>query len=179
MSEELVKANGVDGHEYSVRPIEWHLDDVEKCGAIISKFSIFSDEVPKNPEGFLSVVLGMQAIWYEIFDLTLSERVGLMYLTDISKGADRSVSVATWHAMLWDAKAGPRRPVLKAAVRALFDRFGFHRLQAEIPCKHGGVIRAARKIGFIVEGRLRQNRRYDGVWYDSVVLGLLEHEVAE
>lgn len=179
MNEELVRATGLDGHEYVVRPIEWNLDEVESCATIISRFNIFSDEVPKTTEGFLSLVVGMAAIWFEIHDLTDSKRVGLMYLTDVLKGAEHTLSAATWHAMLWDAKAGPRRPVLCAAVRALFDQFGFHRLQAEIPCKHGGVIRAARKIGFVPEGRLRQSRRYDGVWYDSIVLGLLEHEVAD
>lgn len=177
MNDELVRAVGTEGHEYVVRPMVWDIAQVDECSSIISRFNIFSDEVPKTKDGFLAVVLGLGAAWYEIFDLTLDERVGLMYLTDVIKGADHTLSSATWHAMLWDAKAGPRRPVLRAAVKALFDFYGFHRLQAEIPCKHGGVIRAARKIGFQPEGRLRQNRRYDGVWYDSLVLGLLEHEV--
>lgn len=177
--DELIRAQGTDGHCYVVRPIAWSLDLVEKCWAHISNFRIFSDEVPKSAEGFLKVVVGLGAIWFEIFDEDVQDIVGLMYLDNVGQGADGTLAMATWHAMLWDAKAGPRRPVLKAAIKALFAKFGFHRLQAEIPCNHGGVIRAARKIGFVPEGRLRQCRRYDGVWYDAIVLGLLHHEVIE
>src|SRR6266849_1402728 len=147
--DELVRAKGVDDHEYVVRPIQWSLALVDSCWSHISSFRIFSDEVPKSAEGFLKVVVGLGAIWFEIVDETVGEMVGLMYLDNIGQGADGTLAMATWHAMLWDAKAGPRRPVLKAAVKALFSKFGFHRLQAEIPCNHGGVIRAARKIGFV------------------------------
>jgi RimJ/RimL family protein N-acetyltransferase len=176
---ELATATGLDNHEYSVAPMAWNLAKVEEYWKKISNFSIFSDEVERTSDGFLNIVTGLGALWFEIMDLTDHEVVGLMYITDIVKGANNTFASAVWHAMLWDAKAGPRRPILKASVRALFRKFGFHRLQAEIPCNHGGVIRAARKIGFTPEGRLREHRRYNGVWYDSVVLGILEHEVEQ
>jgi RimJ/RimL family protein N-acetyltransferase len=175
----LVKEQGTDGHTYNVAPTEWSLALVHECWDHIKQFNIFSDEVERSEEGFLAAVVGLHAVWFSIADEDLSQLAGLMYLTDVISGAKGTLASATWHAMLWDAKAGPRRPVLKAAVRALFRKFGFHRLQAEIPCNHGGVIRAARKIGFVPEGRLREARRYNGVWYDAVILGLLEHEVEQ
>lgn len=178
---ELVQAAGSDGRLYSVRAAEWTLDKVDKYWDRIKTFGIFSDNMPKTPQGFLSFVLTTGAMWFEIVDLSIgpNEIVGLMYLTDVTTGGDRPLVEATWHAMVWDAKAGNRRPVFRAAIRALFDKFGFHRIRAEIPLKFGGVIRQAKKIGFVQEGVIRESVQYDGVWFNSLLMSILEKEARE
>jgi RimJ/RimL family protein N-acetyltransferase len=175
---ELVQATGSDGRLYAVRAIEWNLEKVEKYWGRINKFGIFSDNMPKNAMGFLSFVMTTKAIWFEVVDLTEdpSAVIGMMYLTDIVQGVEDQFVEATWHAMVWDARAGIRRPVFKAAIQALFQKFGFHRIRTEIPLKFGGVIRQAKKIGFIEEGVLRESVKYEGVWFNSLSLSVLEKE---
>jgi RimJ/RimL family protein N-acetyltransferase len=174
---ELVQCTGQDGREYSVRAATWDLAKVEGCWEKIAKFGIFSDNMPKNAMGFLGLIMTTKAIWFEVYDLTINETIGLMYLTDITVGVDHRFVEATWHAMVWDAKASARRPVFKASIRELFRQFGFHRLRTEIPLKFGGVIRQAKKLGFKEEGVLRESVLYDGVWFNSLLMSILDKEV--
>ena len=176
---ELTQATGTDGRLYQVHGMSWDLAKVESYWGKISKFSIFSDDMDKTPIGFLRFVLGGGALWFEIVDVVDQEVVGLMYLTDMSQGVSNTLIEATWHAMVWDAKAGPRRPIFRAAIKALFEQFGFHRLRAEIPLHFGGVIRQARKIGFNAEGRLRESKQYNGIWFDALLLSILDKEALE
>jgi RimJ/RimL family protein N-acetyltransferase len=176
---ELVRATGDDGRVYAIRAMSWTVDKVESYWDKISKFPIFSDELEKSPMGFLQFVLNAGALWFEIVDEEQDEPIGLMYLTDVMAAYNGRMIEATWHAMVWDAKAGIRRPVFKAAIQALFKQFGFHRLRAEIPLHFGGVIRQAKKIGFKEEGRLREAKQYGGVWFDSLLLSILHREADE
>lgn len=177
---ELVRAKGDDGRDYAIVAMKWDLNKIEEYWDRISKFPIFSDELEKSPAGFLQFVLNAGALWFEILDLENNEVVGMMYLTDVTVSYHRRQMIeATWHAMVWDAKAGIRRPVFKAAIKALFEQFRFHRLRAEIPLHFGGVIRQAKKIGFKEEGRLREAKQYGGIWFDALVLSVLDKEAAE
>lgn len=176
---ELVRTRGDDGRAYTIQAMKWDLKKIEEYWDRISKFPIFSDELEKSPMGFLQFVLNAGALWFEIVDEEKGEVVGLMYLTDVMASYTGRLIEATWHAMVWDAKAGIRRPVFKAAIQALFKQFGFHRLRAEIPLHFGGVIRQAKKIGFKEEGRLREAKQYGGIWFDALVLSVLDKEAAE
>lgn len=173
---ELARAWGTDERLYQVRTMQWDVAKAERYWERTSKFAIFSDAVPANVQGFLSFILEAGALWWEIVDLEADETVGLMYITDVTVENQIMVGQATWHAFVWDAKAGPRRPVLRAAIKALFEKFRFHRLQAEIPLHFGGVIRSAKKLGFREEGRMRQARMYNGVRYDALMMSILSHE---
>lgn len=176
---ELVQATGADGREYSVRGMNWDLDKIQASWSQISKFPIFSDDMDKTPQGFLRFVLNGGAIWFDIYDLLDEQPVGLMYLTDMTEASNGRLIEAMWHAMVWDAKAGPRRPIFRAAIKAVFAQLGFHRLRAEIPLHFGGVIRQAKKIGFKEEGRLRESKQYNGIWFDALLLSVLEKEALE
>lgn len=176
---ELVRTKGDDGRTYTVTAMSWNLSKIEAYWDRISKFPIFSDELEKSPAGFLAFVINAGALWFEIVDVDSEQVVGLMYLTDVIMGYKNVMVEATWHAMVWDAKAGIRRPVFKAAIKALFKQFGFHRIRAEIPLHFGGVIRQAKKIGFTEEGRLREAKQYNGIWFDALVLSVLEKEARE
>lgn len=176
---ELVRCKGDDGRTYAIVAMNWTLAKIEGYWDRISKFPIFSDELEKSPAGFLQFVIGAGALWFEIVDQDSDQVVGLMYLTDVMASYNGRMIEATWHAMVWDAKAGIRRPVFKAAIKALFKQFGFHRLRAEIPLHFGGVIRQAKKIGFTEEGRLREAKQYNGIWFDALVLSVLEKEARE
>lgn len=180
MADLLAIQAGTDGHEYEVRVLEWTLDRVEEFWDKIAPYNIFSDDMAKSPEGFLAMILDSagSTLWFEIRDTTDNDVVGLMYISEIALNLENQPQSAKWHGMLWGGKAGPRRPVLRAAIKELFYQFKLHRLEAEIPMHFGGVIRAAKKIGFVEEGRKRQVALFKGVWFDALLLSILDHEVA-
>ncbi len=55
----------------------------------------------------------------------------------------------------------------------VFVALGFHRLTANCDANNPASARVLEKLGFILEGRLRENRLVDGVRTDSLVYGLL------
>jgi RimJ/RimL family protein N-acetyltransferase len=62
--------------------------------------------------------------------------------------------------------------VLKFAFTAL----GLHRVDLRVLDFNARAIACYRKCGFVVEGRERETALIDGVWYDDVIMSVLEHE---
>jgi RimJ/RimL family protein N-acetyltransferase len=168
----LVKTE-IDGHHYEVRPMMWSLAKVDAYWNNLDKFDIFSDDIPHTRDGFERFVLSSSAIWFEFFD---DDQVcGLMYVADLVPSLiEKRFISATWHATVWDAKVGPRMPIAREAIRAVFKILRLHRLEVIIPLKAGGAIRVAKKIGFLQEGRLRAFYQYHGEWWDCLILSILE-----
>lgn len=65
---------------------------------------------------------------------------------------------------------------VRTLVRYGFAEMGLHRIQLETFSYNARAIAAYAKVGFVEEGRRRETRLHDGVWYDDVVMGLLENE---
>ena len=57
-----------------------------------------------------------------------------------------------------------------------FDVLGLHRLQVETLADNAPMVAAAERVGFRLEGHLRQSAWVLGAFADEVVLGLLAHE---
>ena len=175
---ELVASTGLDGHEYVVRQINLNLADLYEMSEKFARHEIFSDDFPVTKDSFARYVISSGSLWYEIYDLTKDEQVGVIYLTQLLPSEVRNILVgAEFHAELWDSNAKDRIPIGKAAIAALIRLFKIHRLYAQVPMKHGGAIRNLLKLGFIDEGRMRQARAYKGEWYDTMILSILESEV--
>jgi RimJ/RimL family protein N-acetyltransferase len=139
---------------------------------------VFSDDIPKTPDGFLAYVGLLGSLWFEVICLPTEENVGFLYLSDMLRSfTDKRYLTASFHAIVWDAKAGKRLSVARAFIRQVFRVFRLHRLQAVIPLTRGGAIRITKKLGFKEEGTLREARRYNGVWFGVLLLSLLESEV--
>lgn len=176
---ELLRVAGQDGIEYIIRPFEWNLAKVEEYYHRFEKYHIFSDDIPRSPEGFLAYVSSAGTIWFEVIKNENQENVGLMYLTDLRPSwVERRFIDAFFHAVTWDAKAAPRLPVAREFIKMVFKLFGLHKLQSAVPLKYGGAIRTLKRLGFKEEGTLREARRYNGVWFGVLLLSILEHEVS-
>jgi len=179
LTSEIVRAKGSDGHEYSVRPYQWSIDRISDFSEKVGKLRIYSDAAPMTPERVAQIVLSGAALWFDVFDLDLDESVGLMSLSDFRSMPDGRPYEAEWHALVWDSHVGIRRGVARAALKAFFRLFKFHRIRVSIALKFGGTIRNAKRIGFVEEGVLRESARYNGVWYDQLVLSLLASEAEQ
>ena len=169
---------GLDGHDYVVRQINWNLEDLFAMSERFAEYEIFSEDFIVNRENFSKFVVASGSLWYELFDLTEVEQVGVIFLNNFMSSQTRNLIVqAEFHAELWDSNARDRIPVGKAAIKELIKLFRIHRLYAQVPMKHGGAIRNLLKLGFIDEGRMRQARWYNDQWYDTMILSILEDEV--
>ncbi|PIT92567.1 MAG: GNAT family N-acetyltransferase [Candidatus Harrisonbacteria bacterium CG10_big_fil_rev_8_21_14_0_10_42_17] len=60
-----------------------------------------------------------------------------------------------------------------------FDRLNLHRIWLGVTSENKGAIRAYEKAGYVHEGVLRQDIFRNGVYYDSVRMGILREEYEE
>jgi RimJ/RimL family protein N-acetyltransferase len=65
---------------------------------------------------------------------------------------------------------------MRVVVRYGFAELGLHRLQLGLWSYNTRALAAYRTVGFREEGRRRESVFHDGVWYDEVLMGILEHE---
>lgn len=178
IADAVASGEGTDGHYYVVRPLSWTMEKIEKYWELCEPHHIFSSELPAGPAGMFQLVTRSGALWFEIYDQTLDEVVGLMYLSDfIPNFANTFVIQANWHGLVWDAKASPRMDVAKQAIANLMRMLKIHRLQAELPTSRGGALRVAKRLGFVEEGVMRKARMGDIGWSDIALLSILDEEV--
>jgi diamine N-acetyltransferase len=57
-----------------------------------------------------------------------------------------------------------------------FDTLNLHRIQLRVYSKNKRAIRSYEKVGFVLEGRLRQNHYLDGNYIDTLLMGILREE---
>src|SRR6267378_2440407 len=175
---EFLRETGEDGVEYIIRPFRWSLEAAEHYYRRFKDYHIFSDDIPDTPESFIAYVGLAGTLWFEGVRADTGENVGFVYLTDMQPSwKEKRFLSAFFHAVTWDAKAAHRRAVAKAFIRQAFKVFKLHRLQAAVPAKYGGAIRTLKKLGFTDEGRLIKARKYNGIWFDVILLAMVEGEV--
>jgi len=66
---------------------------------------------------------------------------------------------------------GIAQRAVELLVRQAFDEVGLHRLWAVCDPENAAAQAVLLRSGFVVEGRLVHDRRIDGVWLDSLILG--------
>ena len=66
---------------------------------------------------------------------------------------------------------------VRAICRYGFDDMRLHKITLTVVTENEAAVRSYAKVGFVVEGRLREVFRRDGTWYDKFTMGLLEHEL--
>ena len=68
--------------------------------------------------------------------------------------------------------------VLSAVVRFGFERYGLHRIEAQVAVPNRASLRVLQKLGFREEGLLRERFFVDGRFHDETMLSLLEGDFA-
>ena len=68
--------------------------------------------------------------------------------------------------------------VLPAMVSHAFGAFGLHRLEADVDPRNAASVRALERIGFRLEGHLRERYHVNGEAQDALLYGLLRREWA-
>lgn len=65
---------------------------------------------------------------------------------------------------------------LRIFIKFLFTQWNFRRLTAETWQNNTRAISCYQKLGFVVEGNLRESYYVDGKYFDAVILGLLKKD---
>jgi len=58
-----------------------------------------------------------------------------------------------------------------------FSELNLHRVSLRVLAINERAIRSYQKCGFQIEGRERETAFLDGIWYDDLIMGVLEHEL--
>lgn len=66
---------------------------------------------------------------------------------------------------------------MRTACRYGFDKMRLHKITLTVVVENQAARHVYDKVGFVEEGRLRQNFRRDGAWHDSYTMGLLSGEL--
>jgi [ribosomal protein S5]-alanine N-acetyltransferase len=78
------------------------------------------------------------------------------------------------HADHWGKGYAP--DAVRAVVGHGFDALGLHRITAAVGPDNERSVAVLRRLGFTLEGRLRDHVHTNGAWRDSLLLSLLEHD---
>lgn len=101
-------------------------------------------------------------------------RVGAVELDPIEWDRSRA-EVAFWIAPDHQG-VGYGRDAVETVVGYVFDQLGLHKLAAEALATNEASTRLLESLGFVEEGRLREEEYVDGTWVDVVRYGMLADE---
>ena len=101
--------------------------------------------------------------------------VGEVLLLDLD-AENRACGMRLWLARERDRGIGTR--ALRLVLDHAFGTVGLHRVGLEVYAHNPRAVHVYRKLGFVLEGTLREALLLDGRWVDCHVMGLLHHEWA-
>ena len=112
---------------------------------------------------------------YFTIDLTDGTTIGRVEFERLSNET-RSAEVMT---LIGDRAAwgkGYGTDAMTGLLRYLFHARNLHRVSLSVLAWNARAIRSYEKVGFSVEGTLRDDLYFDGHYHDQIVMGILRHE---
>lgn len=171
----------LDGNTFSVRllqrfgQIDLYLtpQKIQELWIEFSKHdSLFTDYTQGKVEPFLDVLFDSRAIIAEIYNVTNEAPYGSLMMNRVIPGFD-----ALTHFTVWDSKASGKELLFLMMMQLWMQEFNLHRLSAEIPGHMTGVMRFAKRLGFLEEGVRREGNLNKGAWMDMTMFGILRSEL--
>lgn len=104
--------------------------------------------------------------------------IGRIALHSVDYGIQLSAGISYWISQE-HSRAGFMTRALATLTSFAFEEIYLHRLWLHIICDNVASLQLAHKLGFVHEGRLRENLFVAGKWQDSLVLSLLAAEYDE
>jgi RimJ/RimL family protein N-acetyltransferase len=102
------------------------------------------------------------------------QMIGLVSLWDRTiphQGAEMSIWVGEGY-----RNEGYGTEALQLALRHAFGDLKLHKVYLRVLAYNARAIRAYEKVGFRIEGRLREEMRMNGRWHDLIYMGVLAEE---
>ena len=98
--------------------------------------------------------------------------VGLMHLDLRNRRAEVGIVIARPE----DWGRGLGTEAMQLALKHAFEELNLHRVMLRVFAFNARAIRSYEKIGFVEEGRLREDMFRHGAWHDTVLMGILAEE---
>lgn len=170
-----IKVKGEDGKHYLIEPFEATIESVDYLWEIAGRYSfLFSELDQDDKELFKQSILSPGVVILTVSELKDAKfkAVGVMMADRIKP--EKSARV---HYLFWDKVQKGRQRVLFAGMKWLVDEFLLRRLSAEIMQYAYAALRRAHKMGFLLEGRIREGILYQNKWADVMQFGVLASEL--
>lgn len=141
----------------------------------VGRLPVTVDDMRSYIEGFRDKMKGLA---FAIFDKATQQHIGNVTLYSINwihRTAEQGTMIGNKE--FWRKGYAPeaRRLVIEYAFRQL----GLHKITVGALAANGASIAVSKKLGFKIEGVLRQQWFKDGAYHDVVRLGLLSEEFYE
>lgn len=147
-------------------------------------------EYRKHFREYRELNMDMQLRWYEnkvvndntteMFAIRLNETdeligcCGLCYINWVHRNADLSLYIG------WEKSYIDKEGYAEEACKLLFDygfkELGMQKIWTEIYCFDEKKLELYKKLGFSIDGELRNQYFYEGKWWNSYMLSLLTEE---
>ena len=82
-----------------------------------------------------------------------------------------------WHFLSEHWGRGFATEAAKAVIKYAFENFKIHRLIALCCAENKPSVALAERVGMLKDGRMRENKLINGIYYDEYVFSVLKHEV--
>ena len=132
--------------------------------------TVFEKEINDDFHKFVSLFLaGHDNIQARGLMWVIDDFVGVYYIDNIVPGLD-----ANAHYIFFDRRHTGREELTKQMLNYLFQEYQFHRLSINLAyyATHASK-HFVQQLGFKVEGRRRSSIKFNGVWFDVGLYGLL------
>ena len=123
------------------------------------------------------VINDPSTIMFSIIDINTKELIGccgLCYINWVQRSADLSLYIG-WNDSYID-EMGYAKESCCLLFNYAFKELGLHRVWTEIYDLDELKYKLYNSLGFQQDGLLRESYRHDGVWHDSRIMSLLEHD---
>ena len=102
---------------------------------------LFSDYTRGKLEPFVMALLNPKTFWFELFDNSRGEAIGIAMLSDIVP-----LYEAKGHFAFWDKIGSGKEPLIWGLMELCFSEFDLHRMSAETPVYQRGTIRTIKRL---------------------------------
>jgi hypothetical protein len=156
-------------HQYDVTLFNATLENITTLWNICNKYKIvLPDHMKNDPQSFLRAVLSPQTLMLSIGD------VGVIYATDMLPGDS-----ALGHYLFWDKGLRNRSKMVLKCMRWAMDTFDLARMSIILPRHASAALHHVYKMGFRVEGMLREHMSIGGKRDDCFLFGVLRRELGD
>jgi hypothetical protein len=152
---------------YTVDLAETTVHNIRALWEVCQKYKVvLPDHMRNNPQMFVNAVMSPQTVMLSIGD------VGIAYATDIIPGDS-----ALGHYLFWDKGLRNRSKLVLKCMRWMMETFDLARVSIILPRHASAALHHVYKMGFRIEGMMREGMAIGGKRDDCFVFGVLRKEL--
>ena len=160
-----------DEKEYTLNAWTPKLQDLEQLWERYNSYPLLFSDVALGDKMYLFGILLAPTTLVLSIEVD-NKPIGIGYADNI-----RVKSAANVHYFFWDRKTSGRQRVILTALDWVMRQMDLHRVNVIVPIFAYSALHRIYKMGFALEGRLKENLLSRGKWIDTLVFGVLRQEL--